>query len=67
MAREQKSRTAKLPEQSEKFISAARSLACDESEEHFDTALAKVAAHKATADPKGGKKFVSEKRGKRPS
>jgi hypothetical protein len=32
--------------QTEKFIEAARALECDESEERFDAALAKVARHK---------------------
>jgi hypothetical protein len=32
--------------QSKKFIDAARSLECDESEERFDAALKKIAAHK---------------------
>jgi hypothetical protein len=36
--------------QSEKFFEAARSLECDESEERFDAALRKIAAHKP---PKG--------------
>jgi hypothetical protein len=31
--------------QSEKFIEAARALGADESEEHFDAMLAKVARH----------------------
>jgi hypothetical protein len=34
------------------FRKAARILGCDESEEHFDTALAKVARHKPTHEPK---------------
>lgn len=37
--------------QADKFTSAARQLACDESEEHFDAALKKVAAHKPASDP----------------
>lgn len=34
--------------QSTRFEEAARDLGCDESEERFDAALKKVAAHKAT-------------------
>jgi hypothetical protein len=34
------------------FIDAARALGCDESEEHFNEALAKVGRHKPTAQPK---------------
>jgi hypothetical protein len=37
-------------EQVDKFEEAARALECDESEERFDAALKKVAAHKP---PKG--------------
>jgi hypothetical protein len=33
-------------EQGRKFVDAARALGCDESEELFDAALKKVAAHK---------------------
>jgi hypothetical protein len=44
-------------EQSRRFKEAARSLECDESEERFDAALKKVAAHKpptqSAAKPKG--------------
>ncbi len=40
-----RSKTA-LSEQSKQFIDAARALECDESEERFDAALAKVARHK---------------------
>jgi hypothetical protein len=32
------------------FIDAARALGCDESEEHFNEALAKVARHKPPPD-----------------
>jgi hypothetical protein len=47
------------------FIEAARALDCDESEEHFDAALAKIAAHKPPDDPKSGKTVVSGKQAKR--
>jgi hypothetical protein len=40
----------KLLSQSKAFVQAARALCCDESEERFDAALAKVARHKPTGD-----------------
>ena len=52
------SRKSQKP-QSDHFIEAARSLGCDESEEQFDAALAKVARHKPKTEvadiPKSGK------------
>ncbi len=42
-------------EQSQAFVDAARSFGCDESEERFDAALKKVAAHKPAASVKKGK------------
>jgi hypothetical protein len=36
----------KRSERQDKFVEAARALECDESEERFDAALKKVAAHK---------------------
>jgi hypothetical protein len=38
--------------QRERFDDAARALECDESEERFDAALKKVAAHKPPSDEK---------------
>lgn len=38
-------------DQGKRFIETARALECDESEEHFDAALRKVAAHKAAPKP----------------
>jgi hypothetical protein len=40
--------------QRDKFIDAARALECDESEERFDAALRKVAAHKPQKDSETG-------------
>ena len=42
--------TVRLTEQGKKFTDAARSLECDESEERFDAALRKIAAHKPPKD-----------------
>jgi hypothetical protein len=42
--------------QREAFIDAARSLECDESEEHFDAALKKIAAHKPPKDSEAGER-----------
>jgi hypothetical protein len=43
---------AKQPNpQTEKFKAVARALGCNESEEHFDAALAKVTQHKAVRKP----------------
>lgn len=39
------------PSQGQKFLDAARELGCDESEDHFDVALKKVAAHKSVGNP----------------
>jgi hypothetical protein len=40
-------KTAELKSaQNEKFVKAARELGCEESEEHFNATLAKVARHK---------------------
>jgi hypothetical protein len=36
------------------FIDAARALECDESEERFDAALKKIAAHKPPKDREDG-------------
>jgi hypothetical protein len=36
------------------FINAARALECDESEERFDAALRKIAAHKPQKDSEDG-------------
>jgi hypothetical protein len=36
------------------FVEAARSLECDESEERFDAALRKIAAHKPHKDGESG-------------
>jgi hypothetical protein len=41
-------------EQSRKFLDAARALECDESEERFDAALKKIAAHKPHKDSETG-------------
>lgn len=38
--------------QSAAFVEAAKALECDESEERFDEALAKVARHKPVEPPK---------------
>jgi hypothetical protein len=40
--------------QRQAFVEAARSLECDESEERFDAALKKVAAHKPPKDREDG-------------
>lgn len=53
--------------QGDVFIDAARALECDESEERFDAALKKVAAHKPakaseTGAPKGEAKPIKETR-----
>jgi hypothetical protein len=40
--------TKRGDENRDKFESAARALECDESEERFDAALKKIAAHKPT-------------------
>lgn len=37
-------------EQSQKFLDAARDLACDEDEAHFDASLRKIAKHKPLPD-----------------
>jgi hypothetical protein len=44
-------------EQHKRFVETARALKCDESEERFDAALRKVAAHKPSQgeDQKGKK------------
>jgi hypothetical protein len=49
--------TAKLARRdasSAAFVEAARALECDESEERFDAALKKVAAHKPAKDSETG-------------
>jgi hypothetical protein len=46
--------------QSDKFKDAARALECDESEERFDAALKKIAAHKPP-DKKSDHKQEKEK------
>lgn len=48
--------------QIDKFRDAARTLGCDESEEHFDTALAKVARHKPVAETKDASKSRNGKK-----
>jgi hypothetical protein len=40
--------------QRQDFVDAARSLGCDESEERFDAALKKVAAHKPSKEREDG-------------
>lgn len=45
---------AKARSQREHFEEAARSLECDESEERFDAALKKIAAHKLHKDSEDG-------------
>ncbi len=60
--RERKSSTAD-PNQSARFIEAARELGCDESPGAFEAAVKKVARHKkneTVADPKDGKKITYE-------
>lgn len=41
-------------DQSRAFVDAARALECDESEERFDAALKKIAAHKPPKDSETG-------------
>jgi hypothetical protein len=53
--------------QVERFVETARMLGCDESEERFDAALKKVAAHRPPKDredgsPKGDAKPSKETR-----
>jgi hypothetical protein len=43
-----------IDDQGKQFVDAARSLECDESEERFDAALKKVAAHKPLKDREDG-------------
>jgi hypothetical protein len=43
-----------IPTNSASFEDAARALECDESEERFDAALKKVAAHKPPKDSETG-------------
>jgi hypothetical protein len=47
-------RTASKKSQVGTFVQAARSLECDESEERFDAALRKIAAHKPHKDSEAG-------------
>jgi hypothetical protein len=49
-----KSQTARLGGGTKAFLAAARALGCDESEERFDAALKKVAAHKPPKDSETG-------------
>jgi hypothetical protein len=60
-----KLKNAPAKSQGKAFVGAARALGCDESEEHFDAALAKVARHKAPNHATNGTKAVPEKRTKR--
>jgi len=46
MNRVKRPNVARMTEQSEKFVNAARALGAHESEAKFDAALAKVARHK---------------------
>jgi hypothetical protein len=46
--------SAPKKEQGRRFVEAARALGCDESEERFDAALKKVAAHKPPKDGEDG-------------
>jgi hypothetical protein len=60
-------KSTKQNSQTENFKEAARALGCDESEERFDAALKKVAAHKPakaseTGAPKGEAKPIKETR-----
>ena len=58
MTRTSKSQNSPFTEppktQVERFKKAARALECDESEERFDAALAKIAAHKPPKDSDDG-------------
>jgi hypothetical protein len=57
-SKSQDSHSTETPKgQVSRFMEAARALECDESEERFDAALKKIAAHKSDERPK--------KRGKR--
>lgn len=49
MSQKAKGSAAKKP-QSDAFVEAAKALGCDESEEHFDDALKKIAQHKPMDD-----------------
>jgi hypothetical protein len=53
-----------IREQTLRFEQAARELECDESEEHFDAALKKVAAHKPAGDPAPPKKPATKRSAK---
>ena len=48
-------------DQSERFKQAARDLGCDESAEHFDAALKRVARHKTMAQLAPKKKSLRPK------
>ena len=54
MGRAEKQKVARLSEQGKEFVNAARVLECDKSEERFDAALKKVAAHKPRKDDEDG-------------
>jgi len=54
MSRAEKPRIVKVSPQGEEFVNAARALECDESEERFDAALKKIAAHMPPKDSENG-------------
>ena len=54
-------KTKPLNMQSRRFVEEAHALGCDESEEHFDAALKKVAAHKSEAKKVHGKESGTKK------
>ena len=55
----------KEKDQGQSFIEAAKSLGCDESQEHCDEALKKIAAHKPADEPPGPP--VKEPKTKKPA
>jgi hypothetical protein len=62
MARAKVSGTATENKQFKRFVESARALECDESEERFDAALRKIAAHKPSGDSQNRAPVVKEKR-----
>jgi hypothetical protein len=54
MIRKPDSQRKGISDQGKEFIDAARALECDESEERFDAALKKIAAHKPPKDSETG-------------
>jgi hypothetical protein len=51
MSRQPSPQRKGISDQGKDFVDAARALGCDESEERFDEALKKVAAHKPPPPP----------------